>query len=439
MDGHNAASNVTLTNHSQRGYVFSSIPTNQSERSFVYMGAPPYIAHALSLAMILIVITSLLGNSLVMYATRPLKTPNNRAFTRNTTRTFVRSLASSDILGALTTTVGIIEIYVPMTPNSWACHCVRYIMYFPAIITMMNIIVIGIERYFAIFRPFSLPSKKVVKRLVVAAWTAGAFMSIIPNISMRRKSFDIEDDKYTLLCTFDNSTPLGRISNLVFVVSVYYIPCIILSAICIKILRFLKRRKHTSPSGEMPSGMATVRRYKGSYMLVSLIFAFITPYFFYMVFNTLMMILKPKMSYITNFTIGYVFGIATFANGAVNPIIYLTCMQEVRERVKLLFMRRERMVERNQKFLLATRMAGNSNSNIERASSTNQNTGPTLPYHTIVDESSPSSLQNNPGSSGQDTHAKLSNQDPFTQLDVIQLAVKEPVFTQPAVTQLAGP
>ncbi|EDO40402.1 predicted protein [Nematostella vectensis] len=201
---------------------------------------------------------------------------------------------------------------------------------------MMNIIAIGIERYFGIFRPLSSPAEETAKRLVIAAWITGILMTVVPNINMKRRRYYIDDDKYTLFCSYDNSTPTSRIINTVFSVLVYYMPCILLSILCVRILRFLKRRRQVD-AGQSSSSITNTPRFQGSYMLVSLIFAFILPYLVYVVYFTAMMILQPPVSYVTDFTIRYAAAAAGYANGALNPAIYLIAMQNARVRLKGLF------------------------------------------------------------------------------------------------------
>ncbi|XP_001640220.2 pyroglutamylated RF-amide peptide receptor [Nematostella vectensis] len=313
------------------------------ERQYVFKPIPLHIKHTISVSMILFAFLSLMGNSLVVYSIRPPKTPNSRAFRRTSTKLFVRCLATSDILSALITCpVLVIEIYVPITPSSWACHLVRYIALFLTVITMMNIFAIGIERYFAIFRPLSPPSNKTTKMLIAGAWIIGMVMTALININIRRRRYFIDEDKYTLFCSYDNSTPTSRIINIVFVLLVYYFPCIILTVLCIRILRFLKHRRRTGPA-QMAGDINNSRRFKGSYMLVSLIFAFILPYLAYVVYLTVMMILKPPVSYVTDFTVRYATAVAGYSNGVLNPVIYLIFMKDARARLKGLFTRRQRV------------------------------------------------------------------------------------------------
>ncbi|EDO36848.1 predicted protein [Nematostella vectensis] len=330
--------------HAINTTINKTFPTtdNQSERRYVFGPVPSHIKIIVSTLVILFASLSVVGNSLVMYAIRPPKTPNNRAFSRTTAKMFVRSLVLSDLLCAIITApLFVTEIHIPITPNAWICHLVRYFAYLFPIITIMNMIVIGIERYCVIFCPLAPPSKRVSRRLVIAAWAVGMLMTFIPNINMKRRRYDIDDDKYTLFCSYDNSTPSSRIANTAFSILIYYLPSIVLTVICIKILRFLKRQKQGA-RGQGSPFVNSMWRYKGSYMLVSLIFAFILPYLLYFIYFTAMTILKPKVSYVIDFTVRYAAAIIGYANGFLNPLIYLICMQDVRARVKALFTRRRR-------------------------------------------------------------------------------------------------
>lgn len=150
--------------------------------SAIYVSAPVNynIKTTIGCATVIAGFYGLIANSLILYFTymrTPVCVDLAHAYNRQAlTDVFIQSLALSDVLCCLVSLpLFIAELFVDFIKSDTTCKVTRYfIMYFP--IATCNYLVIGIERYLAVFHSLRIPSSRMGKSLVVAAWFAAALI-----------------------------------------------------------------------------------------------------------------------------------------------------------------------------------------------------------------------------------------------------------------------
>lgn len=248
-----------------------------------------------------------------------------RPFNRSLTEYFINSLALSDVLcSAISFPSFVSEMFIDFVHYDWICKLNRFFGITFPVITILNLLTIGLERYFAIFHPFSFLSQRKAKKMVVGAWILGSLITVIPLPAYNLVRFDIDDNTYTLICKYDNSLPLYRRLFISFIAIVYIIPSCILIFVNLRILRYMRRsRRRVVPrEGNQNSNPSVTRRFKATQMFISLIFAFIVPYLLFMFYSGVMMALELKLSFTTDYVARVVSAMLVYTNGAVSATIF---------------------------------------------------------------------------------------------------------------------
>jgi len=330
-------------------------------------------------------IYGLIANSLILYFMYKKTTTNYqmRAFSRRSLiDRFIQSLALSDVLCSVTSLpIYVTEILTNFINTDATCRASRYVMFYFPVVTIMNYLFIGIERYLGVYHPLKVPSELLCKRLIVVAWILGAIFSglAVPSYGLVR--YDMSDDKYTFVCKYHSSTVIDRIHFLGFTIFIYVIPSVILTTTSVLILKFLRRfpRRFISPENSptyhndngssstsanasrlnLPtisrrvvarqgtqfcqnsfvSSSANASGYKVTSMFVSLIFAFIIPYMLFIFYNSLAIILNLKVSFTVDYVIRMMAGVLVYANGAVVSTILFYNSSYLREQLEALFIK----------------------------------------------------------------------------------------------------
>lgn len=286
--------------------------------------------------MALVGSAGMVANSLLLYIVRKQEKIRKRgrtaikSFERILTPYFIKSLALSDFLCSLVNLpIFISQLYSDIVQNDWGCRCVRYLNLFFAVVTLNNLLVIGIERYMAIFYPLVLlPSPRFSKNLVVIAWLAGAIMVVVPVITFKTSPVDLGVHEYTVICVYEKTVPVYRAMFIGFTAVGYIIPSIVLTITNIQILIFLRSHKIAANSDQTT---ANSKRFNAdTKMFVSLIFAFIIPYFLYVVYSGLNIALKIKFSFTADYVIRRVSGIIAYSNALISPTIIFSSMPKHR-------------------------------------------------------------------------------------------------------------
>ncbi|XP_031560177.1 melanopsin-like [Actinia tenebrosa] len=311
---------------------------NSTSKTYIVSPLPLMIKITMTIIMALVGSGGLVANSLLLYIVRKQekirkKGRTVKCFTRILTPYFIQSLALSDFLCSLVNLpVFIAQLYSDIVQNEWGCRCVRYLNLFFAVVTLNNLLVIGIERYMALFYPFLLPSPKFSKNLVILAWIAGAVIVIVPIVTFKTEPIDLGVHEYTVICRYEKTVPVYRAMFIGFTVVNYVIPSIILTITNIQILIFLKSQKNASNSAEQI--VANSWRFNDTKMFVSLIFAFVIPYCLYVIYSGLNIALKINLSFTVDYVVRRVSGIIAYSIALVSPTIIFSSMPSLRNMLR---------------------------------------------------------------------------------------------------------
>lgn len=276
------------------------------------------------------------ANGLILYFKRKQtlqrKGSFKKAFDRfMVTSVFIQSLAASDLLCAVVSLpLAISTNFVHIIDSDFICKAVRFCNIFFPVVTICNLFVIGVERYLAVFHPFQVPSLRQVKGLVVASWVMSVLFTIIPSLTYRlvRRDFD---EGFTFLCAQDKTVPIYRIMFLGFTVIIYVIPAMTLIVTSTRILLYMKKRRRTLPSQR---SRFTYWRYYGTFTFVALIFTFVIPYFLFVLFSGLNIMLKLQLTLTSEYVLRRVSAVLAYSNSAISPTVLLYNMQDLRRMLR---------------------------------------------------------------------------------------------------------
>lgn len=208
---------------------------NQSSSNHFLLEQPSPFDIFVGILMILIIITSLLGNLLILYAfvTSPkLRTVNNY---------FIMNLALSDIL----TTCLVIPFDVYMTLrvlSSWSFgHAMckvwttAYTISVPT--SIFTLCVVSIDRYYAISNPLGYRagatlSKKKAMFFILSVWGLSLFMAFLPDavgpLFNETLSRDLPPEcTKTYVCTFDMSPGYSAVITII----AFFLPSIVMATL----------------------------------------------------------------------------------------------------------------------------------------------------------------------------------------------------------------
>lgn len=285
----------------------------------------------------------LIANSLILYFMHKNSlTEATMLSRRSLTDRFIQSLALSDVLCAIISVpLFTSELFVDFITTDSICKGARYVMFFFPVVTIMNYLFIGIERYLKLFHPLKIPSQTVCKRLVVSAWFVGAVVVLLAMPPYVRVRYELGNNEYTYVCKYCNSVKMYRLFFVSFTVSCYIIPSIILTTTCLLILKFIRRQHRLVPTTTYDAkpnmNPVIAARYKVTSLFVSLIFAFIIPYMLFIVYNSVVVILKLQISYTLDYITRMVSGSLVYTNGAIGSTILFYNTTFLRKKMILLF------------------------------------------------------------------------------------------------------
>ncbi|XP_031575044.1 neuromedin-U receptor 2-like [Actinia tenebrosa] len=328
----------------------SSLRTNNSRnvseiitRAYVFAPVSNNVKLVISTAMLLFGVYGLIANSLILYFKhkqhRRRRCAIQRALTRSALKEyFINSLALSDLLCCLISLPLVTaEMFIDFVHNDWICKVNRFLNFIFPVITILNLLVIGIERYFAIFHPFKVLARHKAKKIVMGAWVLGVLLTLIPMPTYKLIYFEIEENSYTLICKYDNTLPLYRCLFIAFITICYIIPSIILIFVNLRILKFVRRKRcRVAPLQQVKTSKRTpsqTSRFKVTRMFMWLILAFIIPYLLFIVYNGLVMVLRPTISFTSDYLARYASAFFGFSNGAVSAAILFHNEKDLKRRL----------------------------------------------------------------------------------------------------------
>lgn len=268
---------------------------------------------------------ALAANGIVLYLKRIQRKKRKshgslKAFSRfHVISSYVNSLSVSHILCVAV----IIPLYityqlVDFVDTDYKCKLLRCLNLFIPLVTINNLFLIGIERYMAVFHPQKVPSSRTLRLAIICAWILAVLLSILLSTIYNLKRVDIDDDTYTVKCTYDNSSLSTQIIMIVFSVSYYVVPSIVLTVMNIKIARYLRQGTKTVHK------LSKRRAYEASPFVI-LIFCYIIPNLLFFVHH---------VSNIMDFNFisfgGRISAVMAYANSAISPTVLLIHMKDLR-------------------------------------------------------------------------------------------------------------
>lgn len=312
------------TNITNKKYIFS--PIDRDEKI------------TFSLVMFLLCCFAIVANAAILYYSKQQgwrrKRQRRGAFKRCLTHYFVQSLAWTDFLCSVTIPVIFIgQLFAQISLKEWSCKLLRYLTIFFPTVTLTNLMVIGAERYIAVFYPFFAITNGTAKKAIFIAWICGGLVTLIPSATYKVIRQDVGHDSYTLICKYDRTVPLYQILIMGFTCIVYIIPSLILVLTSIRIIRYLTRRRLFLKRKNKAS-KATSWRFKKTSMFLKLIFSYVIPYFLYVIYIIIYMATNGEIEHKEDFIIRRCSAILSFSNTVVNPIIFYSNMGGLRKMLR---------------------------------------------------------------------------------------------------------
>ena len=338
MQGTNVSSQ-----HSTDNFFTAENGTTLKSKIYKYNANEPSTRRALSILLVLVGIAGFVGNVLVLYF---LKTKKGKAsflrtfsFEKNVC-VYIKSLATSDVLSCLISVPYLcVEFNYDLFNTGRHCKIARYMIYIFPSVTMSNLLLLNIEKYFATRKVPRTFRHSTVKKMVFFAWVASCLIVFLPAATCRGIRFDINETHYTVVCRFDNQYLPFNIMFLTYAALQYMIPMIIIIRInislIITVLTITKRRKTVNVQRDngikMKLRAATIR---SIWIIIALTFAFIFPYLVYFAQITYNHVVKVKIDFKTDVTLRGVGALVAMANPAVNAALYFVQLRDFRHFLK---------------------------------------------------------------------------------------------------------
>ena len=301
----------------------------------IYVFTPAFTTTKLSLvfSMIIIGVVGFVGGILILYFLSQNKQPTARSFVKNL-NLYIKSLALSDILCCLLSLPLIcLQISFDLFQTHWACKIVRYINIVIPVVTIYNLVVIAIEKHLSLRRVPRTLRVSTVRKLIWFAWFGGFAIVLFPASTFTGLRKDLNETHFTVLCMYDKHHLPSRIIMVSFTVIVYYIPCIFLIIVNVSLIRkvWLKVKMTISIQVDNPmQAKLRAARIRGTLLLIAITFAFIIPYFCYMVYMTYNNIATPEIDFQTDYIIRFIGAVLAYGNTAANFVIYVVQMRGFR-------------------------------------------------------------------------------------------------------------
>ena len=336
----------------------SILSNNSDTKAAIYIFTPAGFETKLSLvlSMVIVGVVGFVGNSLILYFMSCKKQPNlvEKSLFMKNFNLYIRSLALSDVLcTAVSLPLTCIQISLDIFQNKWPCRIARYFNIVFPVITIHNLVVISIEKYFSLRRVPRPLSSSTVRKLISMAWFLGWGITLLPSATFKGIRYDINDTHFTVICKYDKEYLPFRFMFLSFTVVEYVLPSIFLAVINASLIRtvWVTVKSRTAIDINNPiREKLRVAKIRGTSLLILITFAFIIPYFFYLGYVTYNMIAKPNIDFQTDFIIRYGSGVIALSNSAVNFAVYVVQMKDFRMFLRKQFRCANTVDDRNNSF-----------------------------------------------------------------------------------------
>ena len=322
-------------------------PLNNTDTTRAYAFVPASSTTKLIIFLLLVVVGTVgfIGNSLIYCfistKSRRFSYLQSSMFVRNF-NFYVKSLALSDILScSISLPLIYIQLMFDVFQQGWPCRIVRYLnLLFPSV-TINNLIVISTERYLStrpIPRSFSV---SCVRRLIFSAWVVGFTAVIAPTFTFNGVRFDLDNNRYTVVCKIDNTYLPFRVMFVSYAVLQHVLPSIILICINISLIKTVWSRKRSrlmniQMDNAIRAKLRAAKR-RGTYLLILITFAFIIPYSWTLYYAVYVMVVNPTLDFQFDYRIRCLSIVLFFTNSSLNFMIYLVQMNDFRHYVRKVF------------------------------------------------------------------------------------------------------
>jgi len=309
----NSSIDHALANNTTRRYVSQPVGFSFKVTLYTFLG--------------LLGLYSSFANGLIFIFKRRQQKRNKRArrrkaFSRsNIFSTYIQSLALSDFLcSAIVIPLAIATNFDNVFNTDYKCKGFKYLNLMITTVTIDNLFVIGVERYMTVFYPLKLPSKRTIKCVIVLSWIVGLLIPILPSLTFALRRHNIAYDRYTLLCWYSttafayNGLALGVLS-VTYVVG-FAVPL----TMSIRIVRHLRLK---FPRDQL-------RRFRGTNTFITLIFVFIIPYLFPLIYSLITPIFKVSIPFELDLKMRCICAVLIYSNSAISPTVMIFSMEELR-------------------------------------------------------------------------------------------------------------
>ena len=333
-------------------YLPFSVNDSESQAA-VYIFTP--VAATTKLSFLLLALTvgiiAFVGNSLILSFIRKKQQTNHlierSPFMKNL-NLHIKSLAFSDVLcSAVSLPLYCVQMYADIFERGWACRINRYFLFAFPVITAHNLILISVERHYSLQQVPRTFRTSTVRKLTFVAWFLGFVTILLPISTFRGIRFDLNNTHYTVTCRYDRQHSPFRLMFLSFTVVEYVFPSFFLVAINISLCRKLHalrsfRSKVSLRTNNPLNANLRAAKSKGTFIIILIIFTFITPHTFYHGYVAYRMLTKSQTDFYTDYIIRCASGAMVFSNSAINFTIYVVQMKDFRKFLRRLFRKRQK-------------------------------------------------------------------------------------------------
>ena len=256
---------------------------------------------------------------------------------------YLRSLATSDVLSSfISVSIICVELNFDLFNMGWRCKLMRYLIILFPCITINNLLVINIEKYFSTRKVPRTFKPSTVKKMVLFAWLVGCVNVILPTLTFRGLRYNLNETHYTTVCRFDNHYLPFRIMYVSYAVIQYVIPMTIIIRINISLVLTVWKvtRKRKAINVQRDNGIKMKLRsaaVRSTCIIVALTLAFVIPYLFYFTQGIYNHVAKASIEFTTDFTVRAASALIAMANAVVNFLLYLLQMPDFRSFLKRKF------------------------------------------------------------------------------------------------------
>jgi hypothetical protein len=252
---------------------------------------------------------------------------------------FVNSLAITDVCNSLINIpLFAINMFEEFLVYKVGCLVYSVTLFTLPAVTILNLLVISVERYLAIFYPHHAPERRLSRKLVIGAWIGGFIVGILTTLTMDIVRHDINDLEYALTCKYDKQVPWKNGLYTAIAILMFFLPTIAMFYTASRIICFLKKRKRQIMQGRHNTTNKRTTSFQDTQLLMNVIFAFCIPYSLFFVYNTVKTFKNVELSFHDDYTIRVVSALTALSNSAINPIIYVHGSRQIRRGITDLFL-----------------------------------------------------------------------------------------------------